>query len=183
MSVPPDQPVSFEEHVKPLFRERDHDVDALRVRPLVARGCQRARRRDPRRSQDRQHALRRSLAARPGRDPRALDRGRQAGLASERLGSRCSTSGGRSRARSSGWPANWPPGQSWQRTARRGLRMPARPSTPPTATSVVEMPMPTWKAWVEADLHGICDLRPGRGRIGARERLLARLLDRGSGGR
>lgn len=49
-------------------------------------------------------------------------------------------------AASIGCPANWPPAQSSLRTTRWGLRMPARPSNPPSATSVAEIPTPTWNA-------------------------------------
>lgn len=49
-------------------------------------------------------------------------------------------------AASSGWPASWPPAQSSQRTTRRGLRIPARPRIPPSATSDAEIAIPTWKA-------------------------------------
>ena len=53
---------------------------------------------------------------------------------------------GRGRAASSGAPASWPPGQPSHGTSRRGLRIPTRPSTPPSATSAAAMPTPRWNA-------------------------------------
>ena len=88
---------------------------------------------------------------------------------------------GRGRRRA-GAPASAPPGQLAHGTERRGLRMKARPSRPPSATSAAEMPMPTWNA----------SHRGGRRRrrhadrlarrepldVGDRERALLRLRER-----
>ena len=61
----------FEQHVKPLFRERDRQ-SMRRVRPLVARRRRRARGRDSRSPPGRDDALRRCLARRAGRGVQAL---------------------------------------------------------------------------------------------------------------
>ncbi len=68
-------------------------VDALRLRPLVTRRREPARRRHPRSAHGRDHAVRRRVAPREDRGVRTLDRGRHATLTRHRIHDRPSPGG------------------------------------------------------------------------------------------